>query len=76
MTDQTSKRETTTQAYQVLHRDLIYFQRFRSCLNCVHWQPGQKGSSQGETCLLYKARPPAETVVYSCGQGWEADIPF
>ena len=76
MTDQTTKSEMTTQAYQALHKDLIFHQRFQSCLNCVHWYPAPKGTAQGEMCLLYKARPPAETLVYSCGQGWEPDIPF
>lgn len=65
------------QGYAALHRDLILYQRFQSCLNCAHWQPANgRGVSQGETCLRYKARPPAEVVVYSCGQGWDPDIPF
>lgn len=76
MINQFPPRETVAQAYQALHKDLILHQKFQSCLNCAHWQPAPKGTAQGEVCLLYKARPPAETVVYSCGPGWEGDIPF
>ena len=76
MIDLPASNATITQAYQALHRSLIRHQTFQSCLNCINFQPAPKGTAQGEMCLLYKARPPAETLVYGCGPGWEGDIPF
>lgn len=63
-------------AYLTVHRDLIARQVFRSCLNCLNFQPANPKRDAKESCLLYKAMPPAEVVVFSCGPGWEADIPF
>lgn len=70
-------RKTVAMAYAALHRDLIDQALFRSCLNCLHFAqpvPGMGGPS--ETCALYKTRPPASVIVFSCGPAWEADVPF
>lgn len=51
------------------HKRLVKLQVVNSCLNCVEWNP------KPETCGKYKARPPAEVIVYGC-PAWEEDIPF
>lgn len=63
------KQEARMKAIDV-HRFMIKSEAFPSCLNCDNWREAD------ETCKLYNARPPAQVVVYSCGQQWVADIPF
>lgn len=41
-----------------------------SCINCINWD------MKAETCTHYGARPPAEVIVFSCGDAWDIDIPF
>lgn len=61
-------------AAEIMHRRLIDSQEFHSCLNCANWAP--RGDSRAsEVCLLYKATPPAEVILFSCAS-WEPDIPF
>lgn len=64
-----AKRDAQAKAIDV-HRFMVRSEAFPSCLNCDHWD------EKGETCKKFKARPPAETIVFSCGQHWEPDIPF
>lgn len=50
---------------QLIATDVIH-----SCINCGHWdQPKQ-------LCTKYNMLPPAEVIVYSCGDDWFPDIPF
>lgn len=63
------KRAAQAKAVEV-HRFTIKAEIFPSCLNCDSW--AKDGT---EVCNKYKARPPADVIVFSCGQ-WEADIPF
>jgi hypothetical protein len=41
-----------------------------SCLNCARF------AHNTNTCLKWEQTPPAKVIVYSCGSGWEPDIPF
>ena len=73
--------EPTLTAIDKLHRRLVDHQLVRSCLNCRHFGSNDNlgpGDPHGtpEICGIYKARPPAEVIVYSCGPSWESDIPF
>lgn len=49
---------------------LLNSNAIQSCLNCISWD------KEKDQCDEYKAKPPAQIIVYSCGPGWEADIPF
>ncbi|HEX2243006.1 MAG TPA: hypothetical protein VHK27_07105 [Gammaproteobacteria bacterium] len=46
--------------------------KWRTCLNCVHWQ-GNEGIPK--QCELFKAMPPPEVIVHGCRE-WEDSIPF
>lgn len=52
------------------HRELIKRQLIFSCVNCISFLP------KDNTCLKYKAKPPPTVIVFSCGEGWEGDLPF
>lgn len=60
------------QAGIALHKVLVYNDSFPSCLNCAHFN-----IKNGEQCIKFGARPPVETIIFSCGVGnWEAGLPF
>lgn len=63
-------KKTAREDGEKVHRFLIASEAFKSCLNCDHWD------AKVEQCKKYNARPPAETIVFSCGNAWEAFIPF
>lgn len=43
----------------------------QTCLECVHFH------EESEVCRKWGERPPARTIVESCGEGFERDdIPF
>jgi hypothetical protein len=44
-------------------------QSFPSCLNCEHFE------EEAEHCKLYKIRPPARIIAYSC-PSWDQLLPF
>lgn len=54
----------------ITHREMLDRQIFRSCLNCESWD------DKTETCLLFKTKPPARVIVFSCGEQWLGEIPF
>lgn len=44
---------------------------FKNCLNCIHFTEGL------EYCKLWKAKPPARIIAYSCPQHEDVEsIPF
>ena len=53
------------------HRQMVKAQLAPSCLNCINFQ-----REPAEKCLKFNTLPPAEVIVFSCGDSWEADIPF
>lgn len=57
-------------AANAFHEQMIESFIFRSCINCESFDEKQ------QFCNLYKSKPPAKTIVYSCGSGWISDIPF
>lgn len=63
---------TDSEIAQALHKIMIDSQVLHTCTNCINWA---KSGPQGEGCMRYKARPPAEVIVIGCSM-WEADIPF
>lgn len=56
-----------------LHEKLVLGGILPSCHGCMWW--GMNGKPKEEVCTLYKARPPAETIVFGC-EKYEWDIPF
>jgi hypothetical protein len=52
-----------------LHEKMVRHNLLPSCVNCEHWQ------KKPEVCGFYGARPPAEVIVWGCGE-WQATIPF
>ncbi len=50
---------------RLLASDIIH-----SCINCGNWNP------HDNKCFKWKQTPPANVIVYSCGNDWEPDIPF
>lgn len=56
-------------AQAITHQEFLDRQVLRSCLNCEAWD-GK------ETCTLFKTRPPARVIVFSCGDQWLGEIPF
>jgi len=63
-------KEEVMLALDQMHKRMIEAQMFRSCLNCIQFD------TKTEQCLMFKVRPPAEVILYSCGPTWEADVPF
>ena len=53
-------------------REMVRRQIFSSCVNCIDFNSKDPKAS----CLKYKATPPPEVIVFSCGAGWEGDLPF
>lgn len=53
-------------------REMIKRQVFSSCINCIEYNARHPEAS----CMKYKATPPPEVIVYSCGASWEGDVPF
>lgn len=58
------------EAGDVLHRTMADHCIFRSCYNCDNMD------LKTNHCRLYKAQPPVEVIMFSCGQAWTAVIPF
>jgi hypothetical protein len=66
-----------------LHEKMIEHGLVPSCINCEHWGENYapdgvtrpRGKAKEEICRLYKARPPAETIVLGC-TSWVWDLPF
>lgn len=64
-------KNATTQAWERAYRHSLFVtSTAHSCLNCEHWL------DDGQICGLFKIRPPAEVIVFSCGESWEDQIPF
>ena len=63
-------KELSVLAASALHEQLIQSEIFRSCINCASFR------EDTQICTLYNQKPPAKTIVFSCGVGWVADIPF
>lgn len=57
-------------AQAIMHKELLDRQVLQSCLNCEAWDP------KTETCKLFKMKPPARVIVFSCGEQWLGEIPF
>lgn len=55
--------------HAAFYKELVERQLVSSCINCINF------TKQGK-CLLWKATPPPETIVFSCGIAWEGDLPF
>ena len=58
-------------ARQLVFKDLIDSQTFKSCINCSQFL----NNGGNEICDLNKLRPPARVIVYGC-ELHEFDIPF
>jgi len=63
------KRRNETLSKHKIYAEMINHQIFPSCINCLWF-------NKDEICAVYKVRPPAKTIVLSCVETWEADIPF
>ncbi len=63
------KLKQIANAQTIMHQEFLDRNVLRSCLNCEAWD-GE------ETCTLFKARPPARVIVFSCGEQWLGQIPF
>lgn len=61
---------TSHEAAKIVVRDLIATMSLHSCLNCENFD------IQLNTCKKFGATPPAETILFSCGDAWVDDIPF
>lgn len=57
-------------AQAIMHQEFLDRQVLQSCLNCESWDDDK------ETCMLFKERPPARVIVFSCGDQWLGEIPF
>ena len=55
---------------KLLTEQLIRTEVIHSCINCGFWDPNK------QLCQKWNTLPPAETIVYSCGDDWFPDIPF
>lgn len=67
------KRDQTqiNSAWRILHRELVEIRGvLPSCINCDHW------NELNETCTKFKLRPPAQVIVFSCGDDWIDLVPF
>ena len=54
----------------IMHKEFLDRQALQSCLNCEEW------NDKTETCELFKMKPPARVIVFSCGAQWLGKIPF
>lgn len=63
-----NKRDAT----QMVVAEMVLHQQFQSCANCL-WQSSPE---TGFKCTKFNAVPPVKVILFSCGEGWEADIPF
>lgn len=54
----------------VLIDRLLSSHAIQGCLNCECWD------LKKDLCLKFNAKPPAQTIVYSCGKDWQFDVPF
>jgi hypothetical protein len=57
-------------AQAIMHQELLDRQVLQSCLNCDFF------CHESETCALFKMKPPARVIVFSCGDQWLGEIPF
>lgn len=64
------KAKEIANAQAIMHQEFLDRQVLRSCLNCDSFR------QETETCALFKARPPARVIVFSCGDQWLGEIPF
>lgn len=64
------KEKQVAAAQAIMHQELLDRQVLQSCLNCESFRP------ETETCALFKVRPPARVIVFSCGDQWRGEIPF
>lgn len=51
-------------------KELLNAGTLHSCLNCENWLV------LSGKCEKFGATPPAEVIVFSCGNDWEFNIPF
>lgn len=63
------KRRKETLARHKVYAEMVDHQIFPSCVNCLWF-------GNDEICAIYKVRPPAKTIVLSCVESWQDDIPF
>ena len=61
---------TTTEQKDDLLRTFVNQSIVQSCVNCGKFNPHE------EICTMVNLRPPARTIVFSCGAQWIDDIPF
>lgn len=65
-----NSKSADTLAWERLHKNALYVSSLaHSCLNCEHWGDDE------DACLLFKVRPPAQVIVFSC-EAWDDRIPF
>lgn len=64
------KAKQLAAAQAIMHQEFLDRQVLRSCLNCESFRP------ETETCSLFKMKPPARVIVFSCGDQWLGEIPF
>lgn len=64
------KMKQLADAEAIMHQEFLDRHVLRSCLNCDSFR------QETETCALFKMRPPARVIVFSCGYRWVGEIPF
>lgn len=57
-------------AANAFHETMLENFIFKSCLNCDSF------NTEIDQCEKFNAKPPAKTIVYSCGEAWVGKIPF
>ena len=65
-----SHKMTNQEAAVFIVKQFIRGGELKSCASCIHML---RNISK---CAKYDAVPPIETILFSCGAGWEDDIPF
>ncbi len=69
MTHQERQKQINA-AQAITHQEMLDRQVLHSCLNCESWH------DKTEICVLFKMKPPARVIVFSCGEQWLGEIPF
>ncbi len=64
------KAKQIANAQAIIHQELLDRQILQSCFNCDSFR------HETMTCTLFKVRPPARVIVFSCGDQWRGEIPF
>jgi hypothetical protein len=65
-----NRKMTNQEAATFIIKSFIRNGELKSCANCSQML------SASTKCLKYNVVPPIEIILYSCGAGWEDDIPF